>query len=86
MAAFPEDDLKTFCFDNFREVYAAFTAGQTLTDRVISLIQHADSHGRLADLLKKVEAERPAKFEEFKPRLELTQAVGNGPLRGGSVI
>jgi Effector-associated domain 7 len=83
MAAFTEDDLRAFCFDNFPEVHATFTAGQTLTDRVILLIQHADSHGCLADLLKKIEAVRPAKFEEFKSRLKLTQAVGNEPLRGG---
>src|ERR1700733_8899697 len=79
MAAFAEDELKTFCFDNFPEVHNAFTTGQNLTDRVISLIQYANSHDGLADLLKKIETERRLKFDEFKPRLRLT----DGPSRVG---
>ncbi len=41
-AAFSDEDLTIFCFDHFPAVHEEFTAGQTKSARVLSLVSFAE--------------------------------------------
>ncbi len=65
-AAFSDEDLTIFCFDHFPAVHEEFTAGQTKSARVLSLVSFADRHGRLDALLAAIEQANPHQFALFE--------------------
>jgi Effector-associated domain 7/TIR domain len=65
--AFTDEDLRTFCFDHFREVESQFTSGQTKGQRVLSLIRYAETRSQLPKLIEAIRRARPETFRKFEP-------------------
>jgi hypothetical protein len=61
--AFSADDLDTFCFDHFPQVYNNFTAGQTKAARVRQLVEYANRQRLLDELISHAKQANPAVFE-----------------------
>jgi hypothetical protein len=69
MAAFSDEDLTTFCYDNFRPVYEEFATGMSRTQKVQRLVETCDRHGEMAKLLARVERANPYQYDRFRNRL-----------------
>ena len=69
MAAFSDEDLTTFCYDNFRPVYEEFTIGMSRTQKVQRLVETCDRRGEMAKLLARVERANPYQCNRFKDHL-----------------
>jgi ketosteroid isomerase-like protein len=67
MEAFSDEELNAFCFDNFRDVYDNFTAGQTKGQRVQALIEHCQHHETLSNLAVALQRARPGQFSKRFP-------------------
>ena len=72
MAAFNDEDLRTFCFDHFRPVYDEFTSGQPRGERVRMLVEYAERQGKLDTLVDTVRRENEYQYAAFAA--QLTQA------------
>lgn len=68
-AAFNDEELYTFCYDNFLEVSKNFTTGQSQTTRAQMLMEYCDRKGTLDKLLHLVRKRNPLKYAEFALRL-----------------
>jgi hypothetical protein len=64
-AAFGDDALKTFCFGVFPSVYDEFTAEQSKSARVLTLVEYAKRHGLLRELLGGVQKANPYQYARF---------------------
>jgi hypothetical protein len=69
MAAFGDEELTTFCYDNFRPVYEEFAGGMSRTGKVQRLVEHCERKGQMAELLGKVERANPYQYDRFRDRL-----------------
>ena len=69
MAAFSDEELTTFCYDNFRPVYEEFATGMSRTQKVQRLVETCDRRGELAELLALVERANPYQYGRFSERL-----------------
>jgi len=59
---FSDDELSTFCFDYFPEVYNSFSAGMPKGQKIQILIEHCQRRGTTADLvalIEKIESRTP---------------------------
>jgi hypothetical protein len=56
--AFGDEDLKTLCFDYFRDVYDDFTTGMTKGQMIHILIERCDRRDALSSLCAALRAER----------------------------
>jgi hypothetical protein len=63
MDIFSDEELTTFCFDNFPDVQNNFTSGMTKGDKALRLLDYCQRRERLPDLLKCLRTERPAQFD-----------------------
>ena len=70
MAAFSDEELTTFCFDNFRPVYEEFATGMSRTQKVQMLVEYCERRGEMAELLARVERANPYQYARFKDRLQ----------------
>ena len=68
-AAFSDEELRTFCFDHYRVVYEQFAVGQSKGAWVLALVEHADKHGLLDNLLAQVKRANPHQYEVFESRI-----------------
>ncbi len=68
-AAFGDEELNSFCFDHFPDVYRQFTAGQIKGARVRMMVEYAQRHGLLGHLLKEIRHANPHQYATFAPRL-----------------
>jgi len=68
-AAFSDEELRTFCFDHYRVVYEQFAVGQSKGAWVLALVEYADKHGMLNQLLAQVKAANPHQYEVFESRI-----------------
>ena len=68
-AAFGDEDLSNFCFDNFQAVYNQFTVGQAKSARVRLLITFAEKNNLLDELLARIKHNNPNKYAEFEYNL-----------------
>jgi formylglycine-generating enzyme required for sulfatase activity len=68
-AAFSDEELRTFCFDHYRPVYEQFAVGQSKGAWVLALVEYADKHGMLNQLLAQVKAANPHQYEVFESRI-----------------
>ena len=68
-AAFSDEELRTFCFDHYRAVYEQFAVGQSKGAWVLALVEHADKHGLLDNLLAQVKRANPHQYEVFESRI-----------------
>jgi len=69
MTAFNDEELTTFCYDNFRPVYEEFTTGMSRTQKVQRLVETCDRRGEMAKLLARVERANPYQYNRFKDHL-----------------
>jgi hypothetical protein len=69
LAAFSDEELMTFCFDNFRPVYEEFTAGMSRTQKVQLLLDYCVRRGEMAKLLAWVEQANSYQYGRFAGRL-----------------
>jgi Effector-associated domain 7 len=67
--SFNDEELYTFCYDNFNELSKNFTAGQTQNARVQMLIEYCERNDRLDQLVRLLEQKAPKKFKQFAARL-----------------
>jgi hypothetical protein len=74
-AAYSGDALSTLAHDHFRAVYEEFTSGQTKSARVLMLVDYAKQHDLLEQLLATVHQEHPVQYNQFAPRLEITNPL-----------
>ena len=70
MAAFSDEELTTFCYDNFRPVYEEFATGMSRTQKVQMLVAYCERRGEMAELLARVERANPYQYARFKDRLQ----------------
>ena len=71
-AAFSDEDLLTFCFDNYQDVYNKFAGKQTRTDRILMFVEYVVRQNLQNELLEKVKIINPRKYDEFRFRLSQT--------------
>jgi formylglycine-generating enzyme len=64
IAAFDDEELKTLCFDYFRDVYDDFTTGMAKTQMIRILIERCDRRDALGKLEAALRAERPDQYEK----------------------
>ena len=69
MAAFSDEELTTFCYDNFRPVYEEFATGMSRTQKVQRLVETCERRGEMAELLARVERANPYQYNRFRDRL-----------------
>lgn len=69
MAAFSDEELTTFCYDNFRPVYEEFAGGMSRSQKVQRLVETCERKGQLAELLARVERLNPYQYGRFRSRL-----------------
>ena len=69
MAAFSDEELTTFCYDNFRPVYEEFATGMSRTQKVQLLVAYCERRGEMAELLARVERANPYQYGRFAERL-----------------
>ena len=69
MAAFSDEELMTFCFDNFRPVYEEFATGMSRTQKVQRLVETCDRRGEMVGLLARVERANLYQYGRFAERL-----------------
>ena len=69
-AAFGDEELSNFCFDNLPEVYEQFTGGQFKSARVRLIIIYAEKNSLLDKLLAGIKQKNPHKYAEFESRLK----------------
>ena len=50
MAAFGDEELTTFCYDNFRAVYEEFTTGMSRTQKAQRLVETCDRRGEIRQI------------------------------------
>jgi hypothetical protein len=67
LAAFGDEEFLIFCADHFPAVRQQFTTGQTQGQRVLALVEHADRHGLLDQLLAHVKAANAYQYTRFAP-------------------
>jgi hypothetical protein len=69
-AAFGDEELTTFCFDYFRDVYKAFSAGMSRQEKIQRLIEYAEKKILLDDLLDHIAQLNPRAYRRFASQLE----------------
>jgi hypothetical protein len=69
MAAFSDEELTTFCFDNFRSVYEEFTTGMSRTQKAQRLVETCERRGETEKLLARVEQANPYQYDRLRNRL-----------------
>ena len=67
---------KNLCFDHFRSVFDQFTNGQTKSDRIRQLIEHAEHQRELPKLLAAIEEINPKAHAEFRSGLSQSNLPG----------
>jgi hypothetical protein len=73
IAAFGDEELTTFCYDNFRPVYEEFATGMSRTQKVQRLVETCDRRGEMAGLLAQVKSANPYQYTKFESRLGSVQ-------------
>jgi hypothetical protein len=68
-AAFGDEELNSFCFDHFPDVYRQFTAGQIKGARVRMIVEYAQRQGLVGHLLKEIRLANPHQYANYAPRL-----------------
>ena len=68
-AALTEDEFTALAFDYFRPVANQFAAGQTHSQRVQLLLEHAERSGQMARLAALIQPINPARYREYAERL-----------------
>ena len=63
--ALSSDDVSNLCFDYFPEVYRNFTSGQIRSERIKSLVDHADERQEISKLLAAIKKINPNRHSHF---------------------
>jgi hypothetical protein len=69
LAAFSDEELTTFCYDNFRPVYEEFATGMSRPQKVQMLVEHCVRRGDVERLLALVKEKSAYQYQQFEPRL-----------------
>lgn len=68
-AVFSDDELKTFCFDNFPDVHAQFTADMPFDGKITALLTHCRRHDQMDQLLNRLQTTMPKQFTKYKSQI-----------------
>ncbi len=68
--AFDATGFETFTFANFSEVYRQFVPGMSQTQRITKLVSHAESFGKLGELLEAVKEENEYQYGQCGPYMK----------------
>ena len=74
VAALTEDEFNILVYDYFRPVANQFAAGQTHSQRVQLLLEHAERSRQMARLAALIQAINPARYREYADRLQAPDA------------
>ena len=77
VSTFSDEDLKTLCFDYFRDVYDDFTTGMTKGQMIQLLIERCVRRDALVNLEAALRAERQAQYD----KLSVPRPPGPHPAR-----
>ena len=69
--AFSSGEIKTLAFDRFHEVYGDFAPGMTKRQMILAVVDSAQRHGRIPDLLDYVKIANPYQYNRYAPQLEV---------------
>ncbi|OQA46562.1 MAG: hypothetical protein BWY52_00685 [Chloroflexi bacterium ADurb.Bin325] len=67
--AFGDEELTTFCFDNFPSVHADFTLGMSLGQKIQLLLEYAVRHRAVDALLAAVQQANPEQYARYEAAL-----------------
>jgi len=62
---FSDEELTTFCFDYFRDVYEVFASGMSKAEKVQRLIERCIRRKELPELLGMLKRERPGQYQQY---------------------
>jgi hypothetical protein len=62
--AFNDEELTTFCFDRFSDVYQSFAVGMTKGQKVQLLLEHCQNYKTTSDLVAALAQTRPTQFQQ----------------------
>ena len=65
--AFSDEELSTFCFDHFPEVYNGFSIGMTKGQKVQLLIEYCQYHSLFPNLAAALQRVRPEQYARYFP-------------------
>ena len=68
-AALSDEELTTFCFDHFAEVYEDLSAGMSKGQKIQRLLDHCARHGQIDRLLALIREQNPVQYQRFRTRL-----------------
>lgn len=74
MAAFSDEDLTVFCADYFQDVYEQFGSESSKRAKALKLVDYCHRRGEIPTLLDKIKDENPHQYQEYKPRLEISES------------
>jgi len=66
---YTDDELKTLCFDDFREVYDDIDGIPSKQEKITRLIRHAEQYDLIEKLLGHIRGQNQPMYEEYRSRL-----------------
>ncbi|MBK8985452.1 MAG: ATP-binding protein [Chloroflexi bacterium] len=73
--AFDSEEIKTLAFDRFHAVQDDFSTGMTKGQMIRAVVEKAEKHGRLPELLAYVQATNPYQYNRYAAQLEAPAAA-----------
>merc|ERR1712117_95196 len=64
-----EEEFNDLVYDYFPDVYSQFTNGQNQSQKVRILIEYADKHREIEQLLEVIKNINPKVYQEYEPKL-----------------
>jgi formylglycine-generating enzyme required for sulfatase activity len=80
---FSDEELATFCFDHFRDVYEQFAAGMAKGQKVQLLLERCIRRETLPELLAVLERERPEQYWQHLGTPQTEARIESAPTRLG---
>jgi hypothetical protein len=80
VSSLTDEELSDLCFDSFRSVYNQFTAGQTKSARVRLLVEYAERHRQLKQLVERTKELNPDAYAEVESHLGAPQSASTSGL------
>jgi hypothetical protein len=62
--AFSDDEVETFCFDNFIELHKDFSSGMTKGEKIKLLLEYCQQHEGVGALFRALQEKRPEQYQK----------------------
>ena len=62
--AFSDDEVETFCFDNFIELHRDFSSGMTKGEKINLLLEYCEQHAGVEALFRALQEKRPTQYQK----------------------